>query len=278
MFRASAIIVRRGFTLIELLAVVAILLMLLSLLTPTLRRSRDTSLTAACLSNMRQLSAAALVYASDNEGAALREEEDNDIGWRAPWRLYLVGAAPNNQDHYMSTRLPNGTTVARSWGRLYFEGYINESRAFYCPAREIDPEITEAKHVSYWGAIGSGPIAWRTRMNFSGAARRVSAGYQFNPYRVERIFAPERYGRMSGFTPATETVPRYKQALVIDMIRNAGANSYHAGPAMNVALVDGSARTYPAQRVKARIESGLSNADANWNVFDLLLDDLLRPQ
>ncbi|HMP77220.1 MAG TPA: hypothetical protein PKE12_13070 [Kiritimatiellia bacterium] len=268
---------RSGFTLVEMLAVILVVFLLLSLLAPSLQRARDVSLTAVCLGNIRQIATAGFVQFSDNEGQVLREVEDNDIGWRAPWRLYLVGAGPNGQDHYMRTQLPNGTTVARSWGLLYRDTYVEDSRAFYCPSRERDESTTEIKHKDYWGAVGTGPVAWRTRMNFSGAARRVSAGYQFNAYRIEQISAPDIFGRMSGFTPQTERIPRYKQALVFDMIRNTGAMSYHAGPAMNVALVDGSARTYPAQRLIGRINSGLNNADENWNVFDLLMEDLVRP-
>ena len=55
----------QGFTLIELLVVIAILAILAALLLPSLTRSRQLSLSTACLSNLRQLQLASLTYSHD---------------------------------------------------------------------------------------------------------------------------------------------------------------------------------------------------------------------
>lgn len=56
---------RRGFTLIELLVVIAIIAILAAILFPVFARAREKANATACLSNIKQLSLAALMYMSD---------------------------------------------------------------------------------------------------------------------------------------------------------------------------------------------------------------------
>ena len=62
---------RAGFTLIELLGVVAILATLVGVLLPALAGAREAARSAQCLSNVRQLGTAWLVYAGDYDGLAM---------------------------------------------------------------------------------------------------------------------------------------------------------------------------------------------------------------
>jgi prepilin-type N-terminal cleavage/methylation domain-containing protein len=59
---------REGFTLIELLVVIAIIAILMAILIPTLNRARELGKRATCLSNLKQLTLAWIMYADDNEG------------------------------------------------------------------------------------------------------------------------------------------------------------------------------------------------------------------
>jgi prepilin-type N-terminal cleavage/methylation domain-containing protein/prepilin-type processing-associated H-X9-DG protein len=58
---------KKGFTLIELLVVIAIIALLMAILIPTLNRAREQGRRAACLSNLKQLTLAWIVYADDND-------------------------------------------------------------------------------------------------------------------------------------------------------------------------------------------------------------------
>ncbi len=59
---------RNGFTLIELLVVVAIIVMLVAILIPSLGKARETARRSACGSNLRSLGQADVMYTQSNNG------------------------------------------------------------------------------------------------------------------------------------------------------------------------------------------------------------------
>lgn len=83
---------RKAFTLIELLVVIAIIAILAALLFPVLSRSKETAKKASCLTNIRQIGMAAMMYVSDYDGAypqgkrttAQPEVDDADGGYEEP--------------------------------------------------------------------------------------------------------------------------------------------------------------------------------------------------
>jgi prepilin-type N-terminal cleavage/methylation domain-containing protein/prepilin-type processing-associated H-X9-DG protein len=74
----------RHFTLIELLVVIAIIAILASLLLPSLSKARGTAKTGVCQSNMKQVTLAFSMYASDNAESMPAPDGNNH-----PWDDYI---------------------------------------------------------------------------------------------------------------------------------------------------------------------------------------------
>jgi prepilin-type N-terminal cleavage/methylation domain-containing protein/prepilin-type processing-associated H-X9-DG protein len=58
---------KRGFTLIELLVVIAVIAVLMAIIMPALNLARDQARRAGCMSNMRQVGVALVMYQSEHE-------------------------------------------------------------------------------------------------------------------------------------------------------------------------------------------------------------------
>src|SRR3954452_23474494 len=82
---------RRGFSLIELLTVVGLIALLLSLLLPVVGKVRVAADATACLSNLRQMGAAWVLYTTESRGH-LMHYAWYPTDWQSQaWDLYWPG-------------------------------------------------------------------------------------------------------------------------------------------------------------------------------------------
>src|SRR6187431_616888 len=65
-----------AFTLVELLVVIGIIGLLVSILLPALNRARESANRVKCMSNMKQLMTAALLFANEHKGSLPGGESD----------------------------------------------------------------------------------------------------------------------------------------------------------------------------------------------------------
>jgi len=137
---------RRGFTLVELLVVIGIIALLVGILLPTLNKARQSAYAVQCMSNMRQISNALVMYTTDRSN-------------RGHWPT--IGPAPTvaGQDWRMDTdwiwwqtqpgtpRDINGSSIAK------YIGVRGEAlkAVFRCPLDDILRHVAKAAPFDFDG-------------------------------------------------------------------------------------------------------------------------------
>ena len=95
----------KGFTIIELLMVVSIIILLMAILLPALKKSRESAKTITCASNMKQCGLLFGMYAGDNSDSLIPNHLE---GWGG-----AAGVYPWSQTLYMEGYWNQRTNIVR---------------------------------------------------------------------------------------------------------------------------------------------------------------------
>jgi prepilin-type N-terminal cleavage/methylation domain-containing protein/prepilin-type processing-associated H-X9-DG protein len=115
-----------GFTLIELLVVVAVIAILAGLLFPVFAQARERARRALCLSNVKQIGMAVLMYASDYD------QTYPGGGSRGDQALFVPG--PEGSWENMPAMSPQGPVNVAPYTVAYLLlPYIRNTQIFICP-------------------------------------------------------------------------------------------------------------------------------------------------
>lgn len=141
---------RRGFTLIELLVVIAIIAILAAILFPVFARAREKAKQTSCLSNMKQIGLATMMYAQDYD------------------------------DTYPSTQLDYGGhyNASYSYWPEFVQPYIKNWQILVCPS-ENRPSVTSRLTGEQIPSVLAG--AYGMNQNF---------GYRATGISVSKVEAP----------------------------------------------------------------------------------------
>ncbi|MDD5455307.1 MAG: prepilin-type N-terminal cleavage/methylation domain-containing protein [Candidatus Ratteibacteria bacterium] len=144
---------KKGFTLIELLVVVAIIGILAAILLPMLNQAREYGRRAVCLSNVKQLTLAWIMYAEDNNNSI----PGAFVGLNA-WYCPTDGSCCNQNYNVPgacwvnwingASDLPANWEIAMQNGQIW--PYVNDYNMYKCPngepAASVTYNIVQAMH------------------------------------------------------------------------------------------------------------------------------------
>jgi len=119
---------------VELLVVIGIIALLISILLPALNKAREAAKQTACLSNMRQIGLAMVMYTNDNRGMYPAPYAPTYDQWQASWNLQLV------QGKYITGH--SDLTDPESYS----------SKVFVCPSDDV--QRAWGYPGTYWANVG----------------------------------------------------------------------------------------------------------------------------
>ena len=165
---------RCGFTLVELLVVIGIIAVLVAILLPVLGKARAQANRAVCLSNIRQLGTAILLYCNDNDGYfPTCAFWDNGVTY-IPY--------PEDWIHWQSSRELNDSAIAKYVGRGEKLKMLLRCPADTFDGRKPHPGI----------APGQGPYLYSYAMNRSAGVNARPLGARVGTKKITQWRAPAR--------------------------------------------------------------------------------------
>lgn len=127
---------RAAFTLIDLIVSIGVMVVLISLLAPSLRAARESARRVSCSSNIRQVGYAMQMYASDFNGhipGSIFYQSYDQSQLSLPEETIALRVESDERGFPRDSRRPSGT-VWDGLGILIRREYLSHPGSFYCPS------------------------------------------------------------------------------------------------------------------------------------------------
>ena len=213
-----------AFTLIELLVVIAIIGILAGILIPAVGKVRESSNSATCVSNLRQIAAAGLMYANENNG-----------------RLPTQGNQPGSSSGYWFQKI--APLLGGREGMTAGEAE-REIECYRCPSALAQHSPGTNPNCSLIRTYGINDVLNRMDSYRNSEGKLIVPGMPplkaINPAKTAFILD----GCLPSSSPYWKRVVNYGS-----MMRSVGDNFVHSGSSINVAFLDGHVENITAEEL-----------------------------
>jgi prepilin-type N-terminal cleavage/methylation domain-containing protein len=125
---------RRGFTLIELLVVIAIIAILAAILFPVFAQARDKARQTGCLSNLKQVGTALMMYQQDYD-----ERMPTTCNYGRGWTWFSKALGGGCKQDGISSSTPLDTDLSPVQNPLryiqeFLHPYVKNTQVWFCPS------------------------------------------------------------------------------------------------------------------------------------------------
>jgi len=248
-------ITRRAFTLIELLVVIAIISILASILFPVFARARENARKASCLSNLKQMGLAWMMYAQDYDEKALKSgTQDMGMDGTILWDGYHNFNA-GTSDATQSPMYP----------------YMKNTQFTGCPsANSVEPDVwgttNYGYNVIYIGGYGGYVEGWATSVTKLPGATLMPASLASITRPAETVL----FGDSGYYDTVSGSAKRYPWLFPpsFKSVWQEDAHALHNGMA-NVVFADGHAKaeklyySFNANPAAAGVDLGYLSSTGN---------------
>jgi prepilin-type N-terminal cleavage/methylation domain-containing protein/prepilin-type processing-associated H-X9-DG protein len=260
----------QGFTLIELLVVIAIIAILAAILFPVFAQAREKARAISCLSNVKQMGTASMMYAQDYDES-----------------LVFAGNRFAHQNDSCFNGNSNYNANNRAWvdWEIPLLAYTKNSQIFICPDKREFGCFGYAMNVDSsnddFPGSPSPPGAWGSATSTGGAvvgpvtlAAVVAPAeclfiYDSHDEQLENLFSPSIVGDNVPDTEAWETMDSWLQALKAGLTNETTLiNNFKAGPwrhsgMLNICWLDGHAK---AKKFSSLEQKNLDIENINYTI------------
>jgi prepilin-type N-terminal cleavage/methylation domain-containing protein/prepilin-type processing-associated H-X9-DG protein len=243
---------KKAFTLIELLVVIAIIAILAAILFPVFARARENARRASCLSNLKQIGLAAMMYT-----------QDYDEGY--PYALTLIPTDANT---------PGGTwfTDIWAWQQVLYP-YTKSMQVYVCPSGY--GAVASKPYNGHYGAnlyliqYGHSPVPPPAPIKLS-SVQSAASTYMFMDAGVYGMYTSQVLNATIGTSGSNQYLPGAGDAGTTscqqtDSFYQSDCQSGRHFGGVNMAFADGHAKWLKSSVVIAEIKKTAPNLRGAWN-------------